>query len=240
MLGQTVPPAVALTLCASAGSHPTQDPGPPPRSRAAWLDPPGIQPTPFPDGAWRARYRGPVHGAWGGSCAGRGVVTTATMAFHADLRLGAGDAINAALRGGGHGLDWVCIDDPDADTGSAVPADLHLWLAGELRGETRPPRGWGADAGGAAFVASEDGERRPLGLRLRLDTQHAGPQISSGSHRLTLPNRCWTLLPSRFAARIHTSLDQALHWMVGAHVRLAPAGGVKVRLRVPAAAPPAR
>lgn len=230
------PSALALTPV-PAGLHPPQLPSVPSRCRTAWLDPPGNPPAAQPEGGWRARYRGPVNGAWGGHCPAQGAVTTWKMAFHADLRLHAGDAINACLRGGGHGLDWVCIDDPDAGTGCPVPAELHLWLGAELRSPAQSPRGWRSSPGGGAFVGSEDGERRPLGLRLRLDPQQPGPHVGRASHRLQLPNRCWALVPSRFVASIHTHLDQALHWVIGARVRLAPAGGGAVRLHTPAAAP---
>ncbi len=233
---EAAPPALALTPV-PAGLRPPQLPGTPRHGRAAWLDPPSIAPAALPDGGWRARYRGPVRGAWGGRCHAQGTVTTWKMRFHAELRLHAGDAIQACLRGGGHGLDWVCIDDPDAGTGCTVPADLHLWLGAELRSPPSPLRGWRGSAGGGAFVGSEDGERRPIGLRLPLDPRQRGPLVSRSSHRLQLPNRCWALLPSRFVAGIHTHLDQALHWVIDARLRLAPAGGGSVRVHMPAAPP---
>lgn len=215
-----------------AGLHLPQDGALPPRSRSAWLDPPGHPTSPAPTGASRARarYRGPVRGAWGGDCPAHGCITTHALAFHADLRLAAGNAVNAALRGGGHGVEWLCVDDPGRAAGEPVPVDLHLWLAGVLQGPPRPPRGWGADPGGGAFIGSEDAERHPLGLTLRLDPLQPGPCAAEACHRLHWPNRRWTALRARFASGIHSSRDQTLHWMIGARLSLAPARGADVRL----------
>ncbi len=205
---------------------------PPPPGCATWVDPPGppalLEYSPLHAAS---RFEGRVEGAWGGHCGGLVGVASAERGFDAELALQAGDAVNAQLRGGGHRRDWVWVDDPGLPSGQPVEVVLRLSLEGRLSGRIGPRRGWGADPGGEAFVGSENHDRQPLRLRLVLDTGREGRSGAEGGHPLLLPNRCWSALPMRFAVRLHSSLEQALHWQVRARIAVVAPAGAPVRCR---------
>jgi hypothetical protein len=201
----------------------TRLPGP---DTAVWL-----RPAATLTGFGAARFEGPVAGAWGGSCTGRGRVDAAAEGFHAELALGAGDAINASMSGGGHRHAWLRLDDPGQAPGAPRTLELRLLLAGALRCERARRRGWGADPGASAFVGSEDTAGRPLTLVLPLDALQPGVMSTRVGHRVELRNGCWTPLVLRFATRIHTSLDQPLRWVVAARWKVVAAGAATVTYR---------
>lgn len=190
---------------------------------ATWVDPPGPRARPaFRERHDSSAYEGMITGAWGGRCAGRACVVSAGTGFDAELALDAGDAVNAVLRGGGHRRDAVRVDDPGLGVGQPVPVRLQLAISSDLAGRNGPLRGWGADPGGAAFAGSEDHERRPLRLHLPLDPVRGGHAEAAAEHPLLLPNRCWTVLPLRFAAWLCGGLGRPLHWRLRVRLSVRP------------------
>lgn len=188
-----------------------------------WVDPPGPPPRPaFRERHDSSAFAGRVAGTWGGACEGRARVASAGTGFDAELALDRGEAVNARLRAGGHRRDWVRVDDPGTGAGLPVPVLLHLAIDSDLSGSAGAPRGWGADPAGEAFAGSEDHERRPLRLRLALDPQRAGRAAAAGEHALLLPNRCWALLPLRFAAWLCGGLGCPLRWRLRVRLSMRP------------------
>jgi len=194
--------------------------------QGVWLSPAGVT-----SGGGAARFQGPVDGAWGGRCEGRGEVDAGSGGFHAELALTGGNAVNAAIAAGGHRREWLRLDDPGSTPRAWRSLDLLLSLTGELQCDGARHRGWGADPAGSAFVGSEDAGGEPLVLTLRLDPLQPGAVAAQARHRIELRNGAWTPLPLRFATRIQASLGQPMHWVVQAYWALAAPPGTRVAYR---------
>ncbi len=187
-----------------------------------------------------ACYGGQVPGARGGHSPGDGAVSLQDGGFYARLALGPGSAIGAAMRCGGQRGVWVQAGDPVASatpvTTNAQTLTLCLSLQASLRGPAPSHHDWSPNAGGAAFLGTQDAEHRPMALSLRLDPFYPDALSARAQRDITVPAGVWTRLPLRFAMRIHSGLAQGQDWEVSARLRVE---GGRLRFCASEAAPEA-